>query len=69
MIPRIPVKNEKIERDVSTNALIFTDTEEVERYEKRKAQILKEKAEIDTLKAEVGEIKEMLKQILNRESK
>lgn len=69
MTHRIPVKNEKIERDTVSNALIFTDTEAVDRYERRRAEILREKTEIDTLKTEVREIKEMLKQILNRESK
>lgn len=69
MTHRIPVKNEKIERDSVSNALIFTDSEAVDRYERRRAEILREKTEIDTLKAEVREIKEMLKQILNRESK
>lgn len=65
---RIPVKNEKIERDPVSNALIFTDTEITDRYLKRREEILREKQEINTLKADVSEIKEMLKQILNRES-
>ena len=69
MTDKIPVKNEKIVRDVKTNALIFTDIEATDRYQKRKAEILREKQELDTLKSDVFEIKQMLKQILNRESK
>jgi hypothetical protein len=69
MSEKIPVKNEKIVRDVKTNALIFTDTEATDRYEKRKSEILREKQELDTLKSDVLEIKEMLKHLLNRESK
>lgn len=68
MNSRIPVKGEAIERDTASNALIFTDTQAIDRYEKRRAEILREKAEIDTLKTEVREIKEMLKQLLNKES-
>jgi len=69
MNERIPVKNENIERDPVNNALIFTDVEQTKKFEKRKAEILQEKLEIDTLKRDVREIKNMLKQILSKESK
>jgi hypothetical protein len=68
MNERIRVENEKIERDIRTNALIFTDTNETDRYERRRMEILREKQEIETLKSDVKEIKELLHKILKKES-
>jgi formate dehydrogenase maturation protein FdhE len=68
MNQRIPVKNEKIERDINTNALIFTDQNETDRYERRRMEILKEKQEIQDIKNDVKEIKELLQKILKKES-
>ena len=62
----IPVKdNHSLYRDEESNAIISTDVSEHQKY--IQARILKksDRAEIDELKGELKEIKEMLRSIVN----
>lgn len=55
-------------RDERSNAIINTNDIEYENYLKTKKNILSEKEEIQNLKSEVSEIKQLLLQLLNNKS-
>ena len=62
----IPVKdNHALYRDESSNAIVSTDTTEYKKYIEARKHKKSERAELDDLKGEIKEIKEMLRSIVN----
>ena len=62
------VKGENnIVRDTESRALLFTNREDIEAYERKKQQIESQNAQINTLKQEVAELKDMIQQLLERQ--
>jgi len=62
-------ENESLVKDMSTSAILNTDHAAVLRHKKRMAEIEKAEQiqnEINTLKNEFGEIKQMLRELLSR---
>ena len=62
----IPVKdNHALYRDEESNAIISTDMTEYKKYVDARNQKQNERAELDELKDEIKEIKEMLRSIVD----
>ncbi len=62
----IPVKdNHALYRDENSNAIVSTDMTEYKKYIDARNQKQNEKAELDELKSELKEIKEMLRNLSN----
>ena len=62
----IPVKdNHALYRDTSANAIVSTDFSEHQKYVDARKRKKSERAELDELKGEIKEIKEMLRSIVN----
>ena len=62
----IPVKdNHSLYRDENTNAIISTDMTEYNNYMKARKKKDLDRAELDNLKDELREIKELLKGLVN----
>jgi len=62
----IPVKdNHALYRDEKSNAIISTDMTEYKKYIDARNQKQGDRAELDELKGEIKEIKEMLRSIVN----
>ena len=62
----IPVKdNHALYRDEQSNAIVSTDTTEYKKYIDARKIKESEKAELDDLKSELKEIKEMLRNLSN----
>ena len=62
----IPVKdNHALYRDEESNAIISTDMTEYKKYIDARNHKESEKAELDELKSEIKEIKEMLRNLSN----
>lgn len=70
MNDKLKVKNEPIYRDTQNNALIFTNKLEIEEYETKKQKKKQKedalKIEINTIKQDVNELKQMIELILNK---
>jgi hypothetical protein len=63
----IPVEDHpNLFRDRVTGAIINIDKSKAVKARAKREQILKEKTELETLKTEVAEIKDLLKQLLER---
>ena len=63
----IPIKDHKnLYRDEKSGAIINTDTGGFNRYKKMKRFKDNQKDEIDKIKEDISEIKELLKQFLQR---
>jgi len=54
------VKGEAIYRDLDTNALVFTNQDEIAAYKTKKKAIRDRDLEINSIKQELNEIKKML---------
>ena len=52
-------------RDEETGAIVSTDTSGYSQYIKMKSQKQKQKDEIEQLKSDVSEIKDLLKELIN----
>ena len=67
---RLKVKNEPIVRDTESGALLFTNRSEIEDYhrkrENRKAKEDSIKNEINNLKTDISEIKNLLARLIDR---
>ena len=62
----IPVNdNHALYRDENSNAIVSTDMTEYKKYIDARNQKQNEKAELDELKSELKEIKEMLRNLSN----
>tara|TARA_B100000287_G_scaffold176421_1_gene166399 strand:+ start:7566 stop:7763 length:198 start_codon:yes stop_codon:yes gene_type:complete len=62
----IPVKDHHaLYRDENSNAIVSTDMTEYKKYIDARNQKQNERAELDELKGEIKEIKEMLRSIVN----
>jgi len=62
----IPVEGERnLFRDRNTGAIINTDTSGYDQYMKMKQRRQTEREELDTLKKDIEEIKNLLKEITN----
>ncbi len=65
MIPVLDHKN--LYRDSNSKAIINMDNpKQLSEYRKKKAQLLKERDELDTLKTDMKEIKVMLQQLMEK---
>ena len=61
-----PVKDaHALYRDEESNAIVSTDVNEYEKYINARKQKQLDRAELDTLKDEIREIKEMLRNLSN----
>jgi hypothetical protein len=56
----LKVKGEAIYRDLDTNALVFTNQDEIAAYKTKKKAIRDRDLEINSIKQELNEIKKML---------
>ena len=68
---RLKVENSHLVRDSYSKALLSTDKSGLDKYlrEKKKKEVEQAKfAEIDSLKNEVNELKDMVKELLQRNS-
>lgn len=54
-------------RDSNSRALLFTNREDILAYEKRKAEMKSQTLQINTLKQEVAELKDLVRQLLERQ--
>jgi predicted AlkP superfamily phosphohydrolase/phosphomutase len=62
----IPVKdNHALYRDENSNAIVSTDMTEYKRYVDARKRKEDEKSELDSLKNDINEIKEMLRNLSN----
>jgi len=67
MIEYIPVEgHSNLKRDSHSNAIVNTNAFEYDQYMSHRERKLKEIEEIENLKSEVGEIKSMMKMILDK---
>lgn len=63
----IPVEgHSNLYRDKSTGAIVNNDSSSYQSYMRQKQMRVKEKTEIEKLKNEVGEIKDMLSKIMEK---
>jgi hypothetical protein len=60
------VKGEPIYRDLSTNALVFTNSDEIAAYNAKKKALRDRDVEINNIKQELDEIKKMLTILLEK---
>jgi hypothetical protein len=54
-------------RDSNSRALLFTNREDIQAYERRKAEMESQNSQINTLKQEVSELKDLVRQLLERQ--
>ena len=54
-------------RDSNSRALLFTNREDIQAYEKRKAEIESQNSQINTLIQEVTELKNIVQQLIERQ--
>jgi hypothetical protein len=54
-------------RDSNSRALLFTNREDIQAYEKRKAEIESQNSQINTLMQEVTELKNIVQQLIERQ--
>lgn len=75
----IPVEgdeNKGYARDIGSNAIVLTDSNEYDKYmqsynerQKRKQQLSSLQNEVNSLKSDVSDIKSLLLQLVNKENK
>jgi hypothetical protein len=67
---RYRVKGENgLVRDSASRALLFTNKEEIESYRKKKAEKDYQNTQINMLKQEIQQLKQMIEQIIERQEK
>lgn len=66
MSDRIPVKDERMVRDRKTSALLSTDHDAIAAYERKKRETKAQKDRINRLEQEVGELKKLLSQLIEK---
>ena len=54
-------------RDSNSRALLFTNREDIQAYEKRKAEIESQNSQINTLMQEVTKLKNIVQQLIERQ--
>lgn len=54
-------------RDSNSRALLFTNREDIQAYERRKAEMESQNTQINTLKQEVAELKDIVRQLIERQ--
>ena len=65
----IPVEGHKgLYRDETTNAIVNCNDYQYQEYIKVKSEALSEKEEIEKLKNELSEVKQLLKDLINNQS-
>ena len=70
IIELIPVEgHNSLGRDPNSNAIINTDLTAYESYKKARADAKRKAAEMETLKDEVAELKELVKNLIQKEDK
>jgi hypothetical protein len=62
------VKGESIYRDINTNALVFTNQDEITAYAAKKKALRARDEEINTLKYEVQELKKLVLKLLKQKT-
>jgi tetrahydromethanopterin S-methyltransferase subunit B len=66
----VKIKDEAaLVRDASTNAVLNTDMSALEQYRARRAKATQLQNDVEDLKSEMSEIKELLRQLVNRDAK
>jgi hypothetical protein len=63
---KIPVKNNKMVRDVSSNAVLSVDIDAVKAYEDRRRKIQSERERINKLETEVTELRAIIEELRNK---
>jgi len=61
--------NDSLVRDASNKAIINTNVKEYENYVEKRNMMAKQKQEIDSLKKDMSEIKEMLATLIGKQCK
>jgi hypothetical protein len=56
-------------RDSASKAILFTNHEEVKAYQKKKQQMESQNSQINTLKKEIAELKDLVHRLLERQEK
>tara|TARA_B100000131_G_scaffold187217_1_gene180190 strand:+ start:1953 stop:2177 length:225 start_codon:yes stop_codon:yes gene_type:complete len=70
IIELIPVEgHNQLGRDPNSNAILNTDVTAYEAYKKARAEAKRKAAEMETLKGEVAELKELVKTLIHKEDK
>ena len=59
--------NDSLVRDVSSKAIINTNSKEYQNYVDKRNMMAKQKQEIDSLKKDMSEIKEMLATLIGKQ--
>jgi len=59
--------NDSLVRDVSSKAIINTNVKEYQNYVEKRNMMAKQKQEIDSLKKDMSEIKEMLATLIGKQ--
>jgi len=59
--------NDSLVRDVSSKAIINTNSKEYQNYVDKRNMMAKQKQEIDNLKKDISEIKEMLATLIGKQ--
>ena len=59
--------NDSLVRDVSSKAIINTNSKEYQNYVEKRNMMAKQKQEIDSLKKDISEIKEMLATLIGKQ--
>jgi hypothetical protein len=59
--------NDSLVRDVSSKAIINTNSKEYQNYVEKRNMMAKQKQEIDSLKKDMSEIKEMLATLIGKQ--
>lgn len=64
---KIPVKGEKMVRDMKSSALLSVDRDAVAAYERKRQEAASQKNRINRLEQEVTELKQLLSQLIGKQ--
>ena len=65
---KVRIENhEELVRDVKTNAVLNTDNDALQKYRARRDKERQLREDVDSLKTDMSEIKQLLQQLVNRD--
>lgn len=64
----VKIENKKLERDVNSKALLNTNRNALENYKIERERRLAEKNDINNMKRDIAELKEMIGQLLGKQN-
>jgi hypothetical protein len=64
----VKIENKKLERDVNSKALLNTNRNALENYKIERERRLAEKDDINNMKRDIAELKEMIGQLLGKQN-